>query len=408
MMLPEASDRRMIQVGWFLSLGTENPMTSQQVVQFHECFAYVDDPRMRGKCDHPLHSLLFLITSAVIAGADGPTEIEEFGIEKEDWLAEFVDFPEGIPSHDTIGRLLGLINPDDFQVVFLDWISQIQVTPMEDGPIHVEIDGKTSRGSYTDAGKTDAIHVVSAWASEAGVTLGQRCVDSKSNEITAIPQVLEMIDLTNAIVILDALGCQKSIAKKIVDEGGDYTLALKDNHPKFCEAKESFFEKAHDVGLSESNVRSSKTVQEKRGRVEERYYAVTSIPAEMKAMASQWANLKSIGQAITISESPSGTTTEMRYYLSSRSPRGRKPTENGLRCRESELPEKVHHYTFEEGHFTRKLERQTKKSGMEHNDSSKSSCSPHDFMRWPCGSPCRSLAMTRLRFRRTSRRLGNR
>lgn len=296
-------------------------MVSQQVVQFHECFACIDDPRMKGKCQHPLHSLLFLITAAVIAGADGPSEIEEFGHEKEEWLSEFVDFPEGIPSHDTIGRLLGLINPDDFQVAFLEWIGQIQMVPEKDGPINIQIDGKTSRGSYTNREKSNAIHVVSAWASEAGVTLGQRSVDSKSNEITAIPQVLEMIDLSDTIVSLDALGCQKSIAKKIVDEGGDYILALKDNHPKFCKAVESFFQEAHEGDLSQTKVRSLKTVEKKRGRVDERYYAVVPIPKSMKSMASQWAGLKSIGQAITISESPSGTVVEVRYYLSSRSAR---------------------------------------------------------------------------------------
>lgn len=296
-------------------------MVGQQIVQFHECFECVEDPRVRGKCQHPLHSLLFLITAAVIAGADGPTEIEEFGLEKEDWLSEFVDFPEGIPSHDTIGRVLGLINPDEFQVAFLEWISQIQTAPSVDGPINVQIDGKTARGSYSDAEKTNAIHIVSAWASTLGVTLGQRRVDSKSNEITAIPEVLDMIDLQGTLVTIDAIGCQKSIARKIVDGGGDYTFALKDNHPKLCHAVESFFEQTHDNGLSHSKVRSLKQVEDKRGRVDERFYAVTSIPKGMKPLADQWPDAKSIGQAITISESQGEQKVEVRYYLSSRRPK---------------------------------------------------------------------------------------
>ena len=154
--------------------------------------------------------------------------------------------------------MLGLINPDEFQVAFLEWISQIQSAPSGDGPINVQIDGKTTRGSYSDAEKTNAIHIVSAWASTLGVTLGQRRVDSKSNEITAIPEVLDIIDLQGTLVTIDAIGCQKSIARKIVDGGGDYTFALKDNHPKLCHAVESFFEQAHDNGLSHSKVRSLK------------------------------------------------------------------------------------------------------------------------------------------------------
>ena len=167
----------------------------------------------------------------------------------------------------------------------------------------------------------NAIHVVSAWASTLGLTLGQRRVDSKSNEITAIPEVLDMIDLQGTLVTIDAIGCQKSIARKIVDGGGDYTFALKDNHPKLCHAVESFFEQAHDNGLSHSKVRSLKQVEDKRGRVDERFYAVTSIPKAMKPLADQWPDAKSIGQAITISESQGEQRVEVRYYLSSRRPK---------------------------------------------------------------------------------------
>lgn len=161
-----------------------------QIDVFHDCFDQVEDPRVPGRTTHPLNSILFLVVAATIADADGPEEIECFGNERLDWLSRFADFPHGIPSHDTIGRVLSLIKPEQFQQALLDWHTQLcqQYRDAEDKldrdeeqslPIHVAIDGKTARGSYTNAEKSNAIHFVSAWASKHGVTLGQTEVDSK-------------------------------------------------------------------------------------------------------------------------------------------------------------------------------------------------------------------------------------
>jgi predicted transposase YbfD/YdcC len=184
----------------------------------------------------------------------------------------------------------------------------------EDGPVLVQIDGKTARGSYTNGEKSDALHIVSAWASQHGLTLGQVAVDSKSNEITAIPQLLDMMDLKGAIVTVDAMGCQKSIAKKIVEEKGDYTFAVKDNHPKLCEAIEA----AYENGFADYRIRSKTTRKKQAGRVEERYYAVGPIPEELKSLTDEWPGAKSIGQAITISTKAGEESSEVRYYISSR------------------------------------------------------------------------------------------
>ncbi|TWU46798.1 Transposase DDE domain protein [Rubripirellula reticaptiva] len=301
-----------------------------QVDVFHDCFDQVDAPRVSGRTIHPLSSILFLVVAATIADADGPEEIECFGNERLDGLGRFADFPEGIPSHDTIGRVLSLIKPDQFQQALLYWHTQLcrthhdaenqadEAGDSDDQPVHVAIDGKTSRGSYTNAEKSNAIHFVSAWASKHGVTLGQTEVDSKTNEITAIDELLDFIDVRGTIITLDAIGAQKSIAKKIHDEGGDYILAIKDNHPKLAEAIRDHFELVHEMGLTKHGVKSKKTIDEKRARREERFYAVCAIPSEMKAMTDLWAGATSIGQAITQIEEGDKCNVEVRYFLISR------------------------------------------------------------------------------------------
>lgn len=254
---------------------------SVQIDVFHDCFDQVDDPRVAGRTTHPLNSILLLIVAAVISDADGPEEIECFGIEKIGWLSKFADYTRGIPSHDTIGRVLAVIKPDQFQRALLAWHQQLckikrellgvdddEESDANNTPTHIAIDGKTARGSYSDRKKSNAIHLVSAWATEHGITLGQTEVDSKTNEITAIGELLEFIDLKNSIVTLDAIGAQKSIAKKIVDEEGDYVFAIKDNHPKLADAIRVHFEDVHESGLATSGVRSHTTNAKQAGRSE--------------------------------------------------------------------------------------------------------------------------------------------
>ncbi|MEL6106043.1 MAG: ISAs1 family transposase [Planctomycetota bacterium] len=292
--------------------------------EFHDCFDRVEDVRVQGRVVHPMNSILFLIVTAVIADCDGPEEIEEFGNDRLDWLSQFADFSEGIPSHDTIGRVLPLIKPDQFQTALLQWhhaLRQRHATLAEaesDSPTHVAIDGKTARGSYTDAEKSNAIHLVSAWATEHGIALGQTQVDSRSNEIAAIPDLLEFINVRDSIVTLDAIGAQKSIAAQIVEEKGDYVFALKDNHPKLADVVRQHFEEVHSEGLVESGFRSKTDRKKRASREEERFYAVGPIPKSMKALTDQWPGAKSIGQAITTTERAGITREEVRYYISSR------------------------------------------------------------------------------------------
>jgi DDE_Tnp_1-associated len=158
-------------------------MLQPAVRKFHECFQLVDNPRVKGRCEHSLHTILFLVVSAVIADADGPAEIEDFGNEKQDWLEQFVDLENGVPSHDTIDRVLSLIKPIQFQQALIEWSNQLRQDHCGGEPVLIQIDGKTSRGSYMNKEKSDALHIVGAWASEHGLALGQIAVDSKTNEI---------------------------------------------------------------------------------------------------------------------------------------------------------------------------------------------------------------------------------
>ena len=299
-------------------------MLAFQVASFQACFEVVEEPRVAGRCDHPLNSILFLTVAAVISGADGPADIEDFGIEKREWLEQFVDFPAGIPSHDTIGRLLSLIKPQSLQEALLAWIAELRQKRSEDasdGPVVVAIDGKTARGSYTDSGKTNALHIISAWATEHGVTLGQSSVDSKSNEITAIPELLKTLDLNNTIITLDALCSQKSVAKQIVNGNGDYTFAIKGNHKKLLEAIQAEFEAAYEAGLSESGFRSKDVEHKGHGRIETRHYVVGPISESLRELTKGWAGIKSIGQAINVTTIGDKETSEVRYYISSRPPK---------------------------------------------------------------------------------------
>lgn len=296
-------------------------MPQDQMLSFQECFEVVEDPRVGGRCDHPLDSILFLVVAAVIAGADGPCDIEDFGKEKHDWLEQFIQLPNGIPSHDTIGRVLALIKPGQFQRALMDWITQLRRGSKMEGPVVVPIDGKTARGSYTDSGKTNALHIVSAWATDHGLTLGQVAVDSKSNEITAIPELLKLMDLRGTIITVDALGCQKSIAEQIISEGGDFTFAVKDNHPKLFAAIQQEFEAAYEAGFKEAGVRSRRTSEKGHGRDEERYYAVMSVPESLRGLTGEWPKVRSIGQSVNIVTKNGQETSDVRYYISSRPPK---------------------------------------------------------------------------------------
>ena len=297
-------------------------MTTQSLV-FQEHFADVEDPRVDRTKAHSLIDILFISVAATIAGCDGPTEIEDFTREKLSWFRKFVKLENGVPSHDTIGRVLSLIKPDQFQTAFLDWISSFVCDDGEaDEPRFVPIDGKTLRGSHSAKHRTNSLHLVSAWATQQGMTLGQVAVDSKSNEITAIPKLLEMLELSGAIISIDAMGCQKEIAEKIIKGGGDYVLAVKDNQPKLHEAIQNFFLQCHENNsFSEHACRQHTTAERSRGRMERRYYLVAPVPESMKHFCRDWNRLTSIGQVVTITDCGDNQTSDVRHYISSRQPR---------------------------------------------------------------------------------------
>lgn len=296
-------------------------MLQPAIRQFHECFKFVDDPRVKGRSVHSLHSILFIIVSAVIANADGPSEIESFAKTRKDWLEKFIDLDDGVPSHDTIGRILAMIKPIQFQTALIEWVQRLRAGQSTDGPKLIQIDGKTSRGSYTNEDKSNALHIVGAWASEYGLALGQVAVDSKTNEITVIPELIDLLDLEGAIVTIDAMGCQKSIARKIIEAKGDYIFAVKDNHPKLSAAIEQYFISAHEEGLRELGIRSQAVHGKSRGRFETRFYAVGKIPESLRELTDQWPGAKSIGQAITTFGRSGEESTEVRYFISSRTPK---------------------------------------------------------------------------------------
>ena len=292
-------------------------------LDFVDHFSSVDEPRLDRKKRHELLDILFISVAGTIAGCDGPSDIASFATTQLDWCRKFVPLANGVPSHDTIGRVIALIKPEQFQKAFLDWVAELASDDETEGPQFVPIDGKTLRGSGGAKHRDNPLHVVSAWATQQGMTLGQVAVDSKSNEITAIPKLLEMLELKGAIVSIDAMGCQKEIAKQIVQGGGDYVLALKDNHPKLCQAVTQFFLDRHEQqDFREFGCRQHQTVEKARGKIDTRSYMVAAIPDSLKSVTRGWKGIKSIGQVITSSVSKDGAeTSEVRYYINSIDPK---------------------------------------------------------------------------------------
>ena len=293
-------------------------------LDFVDHFSIVEEPRLDRTKRHELIDVLFICVAGTIAGCDGPTDIASFAKTQLSWCRKFVPLENGAPSHDTIGRVISLLKPDQFQKAFLSWVSTLATgDETKEGPILVPIDGKTLRGSGGAKHRDNPLHVVSAWATKQGVTLGQVAVDSKSNEITAIPKLLEMLELKGAIVSIDAMGCQKEIAKQIVKSKGDYVLALKDNHPKLCKAVTQFFLERHEGNdFAKFGCRRHQTVEKARGHIETRFYMIAPVPDSMRQEVRHWKGIKSIGQAITTTTAKDGSeTSEVRYFINSIEPK---------------------------------------------------------------------------------------
>ena len=285
-------------------------------------FAALPDPRTSINRRHLLVDVIVISICAVIAGADGPVAIEVWATAQEEWLKKRLRLPHGIPSHDTIGRVLGVLQPRSFQECFVAWLQSLSdaadIDPNEPAPNQIAIDGKALRGSHRRGKGLGPLHLVSAWATQKGISLGQVATDEKSNEITAIPELLDRLDLKDAVVTIDAAGCQTNIAEQIIQGGGDYVLALKGNQGTLHRAIETYFDalvQKDFVGVAYSQWNEE---EESHGRLDQRYYYQLAIPRDL-AGREKWAGLKTFGAAIRVCTINGEKTIETRFYISSQS-----------------------------------------------------------------------------------------
>jgi len=273
----------------------------------------VKDPRIDRTKRHLLSDILAIAICAVICGADEWTEMEAFGKAKQAWFKSFLALPNGIPSHDTLARVFARLDPLALQQCFVAWIQGL--SQQLAGSV-VAIDGKTVRHSFDRAAGKAAIHMVSAWASGHHLVLGQVKVDDKSNEIVAIPQLLEMLELGGTIVTIDAMGCQKEIAARIHGQGADYMLALKGNQGTLHQDVELFFQDAQKIRFRQLPHSFHSSVEKDHGRIEtRRLWAVDAI--EWLAEKSRWQGLRSIVRVQAERWIDGRTTEETRYFISS-------------------------------------------------------------------------------------------
>ena len=305
-------------------------------------FESLPDPRNTRNRRHLLVDVIVIAMCGIIVGCDGPTAIARWARHKAEWLAKFLELPHGIPAKDCFRRVLSALKPAAFQKCFESLIADClavqearqeaeqaaqqpevqaeaeQATEQSTGKRFIAIDGKTMRRSHNRAAELGALHVVSAWATEYGLALGQVATEEKSNEITAIPELLDQLDISDSTITIDAMGCQREIAQKIVTGGGDYVLAVKDNQPKLHEAIREFFldHLADDMarvphGFHETNDKG-------HGRVDERTYYTAKVPEEFPLRAL-WPGLKAFGCATRMMTRPDGThSDDVRYYILSR------------------------------------------------------------------------------------------
>lgn len=279
-------------------------------------FDNLPDPRIERAKRHGLLDIVTITVCAVICGADTWVAVEAFGKRKHACLRTFLDLPNGIPSHDTFGRVFAALDPAAFETCFLAWVQEtVRLTA---GQV-VAIDGKTLRRSHDRATGTGPLHLVSAWAAANHVVLGQAAVDEKSNEITAIPALLQVLAVAGCIVTIDAMGCQKEIARTIRARAADYVLALKDNHPQLAADVAGLFADALGTHADSYTVGTHTTLDKGHGRIERRQCWTISDPAVIAWLDPRqtWADLHTIVAVEGERRCGQATTTERRYYLSS-------------------------------------------------------------------------------------------
>ena len=296
-------------------------ITIEDIVDY---FDELEDPRSPINIKHPFVSVVVIAMMGVLAGASGPTAIAKWANLKADFLLQALDLPQGIPCKDVFRSLLSVLKPEAFQTCFVSWLTSLRASAeaqaAEEGqavgkPIFA-IDGKTSRRSHDRASGLGALHTVSVWASEFGLSLGQVACAEKSNEITAIPELLQLVDIKGTIITIDAMGTQKAIAAKIIDREADYVLALKGNQETLHQAVIDYIDQQMQNDFLGCKARHHMTKETGHGREEIRSYYQMPVPKDLQGL-ELWKGLKSIGMATLVCVRDGKVTTDTRYYISS-------------------------------------------------------------------------------------------
>jgi predicted transposase YbfD/YdcC len=292
-------------------------MAERPVLVIQQLFADLPDPRVERTKRHQLLDLITIAVCAVVSGADTWVDVEQWGHAKADWLAAFLDLPNGIPSHDTFGRVFARLDPAAFERCSLTWIQTVLPAPA--GEV-VAVDGRVLRRSHDRGGGRAAIDLVSAWAEERRLVLGQQAVAADSNEITAVPALLDLLVLDGAIVTVDALHCQTATAEAIRTRGADYVLALKTNQPQTYDAVETFFAEAVRDDWQGAAHQHHLTEDTGHGRLETRQHWTTTDAQLLTYLGrdtAHWPDLGCVGMVERVRVSETGTSRETSYYLSS-------------------------------------------------------------------------------------------
>jgi predicted transposase YbfD/YdcC len=294
-------------------------MEGSALEALRESAGRIDDPRVSGRTDHLLTDIVGISVLGTLCGADDWLAVETFAKARHPWLRQFFALPAGVPSHDTFGRVMGLINPKQLSACLVNWTGALRTTLA--GRV-IAIDGKTARGSASKTKGLKALHMVSAWACEAGLTLGQVAVDEKSNEITAIPELLELLDLQGAVVTLDAMGMQHQIVQGIRGKGADYVIGLKDNQPTLAADMRELADRGCEADFAGLTTDVYSTSEMARGGIEERDVRVIEIP-ENCPHRSRWPDLRTLAIVIRRTEREGVESYETRMYLSSLPPKAK-------------------------------------------------------------------------------------
>lgn len=277
-------------------------------------FTTIEDPREdTHRCLHNFYDILVIAILGTICNADGWIDICDFAESKIDWLKTFLELPNGIPSHDTFGRVFSMLDAQTFEMCFLEWIQSLSIDLKNE---IISIDGKSLRSSHNNTKGHKMLHMVSAWASDQRMLLGQVKTEEKSNEITAIPELLDMIDVKGGIVTIDAMGCQQEIAKKIVDEGADYVLSLKENQPSLYHDVVSIFERGEQTKYKNMMHKQQVEKTKGHGRIETRRYTLI-VPREQELFGLRWPHLRGLGMVEATRNIHGKVEHSKRYFLTS-------------------------------------------------------------------------------------------